>query len=71
MPVIAHRFTRRSTEPEGDMSTGALMKAFRWVDPVRVAQIRFREWTRHGRIREAAYAGLRIDKAAKDVHREA
>lgn len=35
-----------------------------------VAQVRFVEWTSEGRLRHAAYLGLRSDKDAKDVTRE-
>ena len=46
------------------------MKTIQWVKPVLVAQIRFVEWTAEGRLRHAAFLGLRQDKAAKDVGRE-
>jgi bifunctional non-homologous end joining protein LigD len=36
-----------------------------------VAQIRFTEWTADNRLRHAAFLGLRLDKAASEVHREA
>lgn len=41
-----------------------------WVKPKLVVQIRFVEWTAEGRLRHAAYLGLRSDKNAKDVRRE-
>jgi bifunctional non-homologous end joining protein LigD len=41
-----------------------------WVRPELVAQIRFVEWTAEGRLRHAAFLGLREDKPAKDVCRE-
>jgi bifunctional non-homologous end joining protein LigD len=43
----------------------------RWVRPTCVAQIRFVEWTAEGRLRLAKFLGLRTDKDARDVHREA
>jgi bifunctional non-homologous end joining protein LigD len=52
------------------MSTGSLMRAIQWVKPELVAQIRFVEWTGEGRLRHAAFLGLRQDKSAKDVVRE-
>jgi bifunctional non-homologous end joining protein LigD len=46
------------------------MRAFVWTRPELVAQIRFVEWTAEGRLRHAAYLGLRSDKPASEVHRE-
>lgn len=42
----------------------------RWVRPELVAQIRFTEWTRDGKLRHPRYQGLRTDKDAADVVRE-
>jgi bifunctional non-homologous end joining protein LigD len=42
-----------------------------WVEPELVAQIGFTEWTGAGRLRHPRYLGLREDKAARDVVREA
>jgi bifunctional non-homologous end joining protein LigD len=42
-----------------------------WVEPELVAQIGFTEWTGAGRLRHPRYLGLRTDKAARDVVREA
>jgi bifunctional non-homologous end joining protein LigD len=42
-----------------------------WVEPQLVAQIGFTEWTAHGRLRHPRYLGLRDDKAASEVVREA
>ena len=38
-----------------------------WVRPQLVAQVHFAEWTRDAHLRQPAYLGLRVDKAAKDV----
>lgn len=46
------------------------MRQFIWTKPELVAQIRFTEWTSEGRLRHAAYLGLRDDKAARAVGRE-
>jgi bifunctional non-homologous end joining protein LigD len=51
--------------------TAEEMKQMRWVRPTCVAQIRFVEWTAEGRLRLAKFLGLRTDKDARDVHREA
>jgi DNA ligase D-like protein (predicted ligase) len=42
-----------------------------WVRPELVAQVGFSEWTRDGRLRHPRFLGLRDDKAAGDVVREA
>lgn len=43
----------------------------RWVRPELVAQIGFTEWTRTNRLRHPRFEGLRDDKRAADVVREA
>lgn len=50
--------------------TAEEMRMFSWTMPELVAQIRFVEWTAEGRLRHAAFLGLRTDKAATDVRRE-
>ena len=46
-------------------------KCGRYVTPPElVAQIRFVEWTAEGRLRHAAFLGLRSDKSAREVRRE-
>ena len=42
-----------------------------WVEPELVAQVGFTEWTGAGRLRHPRFLGLRTDKAARDVVREA
>jgi len=51
--------------------TADQMHEMSWIKPEVVAQIRFAEWTAEGRLRHAAYLGLRFDKVASDVRREA
>jgi DNA ligase D-like protein (predicted ligase) len=51
--------------------TAEQMKEMRWLRPRLVAQIRFVEWTGDGHLRHAAFLGLRSDKAAKAIRREA
>lgn len=41
-----------------------------WVSPKLVAEFRFAEWTKSGRLRAPRYKGLRDDKSAKEVVRE-
>jgi bifunctional non-homologous end joining protein LigD len=42
-----------------------------WVEPELVAQLGFSEWTTAGRLRHPRYQGLRFDKPAREVVREA
>jgi bifunctional non-homologous end joining protein LigD len=42
----------------------------RWVEPELVAEVRFAEWTRSGKVRHASFVGLRDDKPASSVVRE-
>ncbi len=41
-----------------------------WVKPLLVADFKFAQWTRGGKLRVGRYKGLRDDKKAKDVVRE-
>ena len=50
--------------------TADQMQGMVWTRPKLVVQIRFVEWTAEGRLRHAAFLGVRADKAARDVHRE-
>lgn len=54
----------------GSGVTAAEMKRCRWVTPRLVAQIKFAEWTRDGKLRQPVFLGLRQDKDAADVVRE-
>jgi bifunctional non-homologous end joining protein LigD len=47
----------------------ALIRA-NWAEPELVVQVRFREWTNAGRLRQPTFAGIRDDRRAKDVLRE-
>jgi len=51
--------------------TAGEMREMQWVRPELAAQIRFVEWTAEGRLRHAAFLGLRSDKSAGEVRREA
>jgi bifunctional non-homologous end joining protein LigD len=47
------------------------MREFHWVKPELVVQVRFVEWTADQRLRHAAFVGVRTDRQARDVRREA
>jgi bifunctional non-homologous end joining protein LigD len=47
------------------------MRKVTWATPTLVAQVKFSEWTEDGLLRQPAFLGLRKDKSAKDVVREA
>jgi len=50
--------------------TPSMMKKIRWINPKFVAEIKFAEWTRDGKLRAPVYMGLREDKSAGEVVRE-
>jgi bifunctional non-homologous end joining protein LigD len=51
--------------------TGRAMGRVHWVRPELVAQVAFSEWTSDGKLRHPSFQGLREDKKAEDVVREA
>jgi bifunctional non-homologous end joining protein LigD len=51
--------------------TPSMMRKIHWVNPVFVAQIKFAEWTRDGKLRQPVFLGLREDKNSSSVVREA
>lgn len=55
----------------GQGMTPAVMRTVGWLKPTLVAQIEFAEWTREGMLRHPVFLGLRQDKPAEDVRREA
>jgi len=55
----------------GEGVTPEQMKTLTWTKPKLVAQVSFAEWTTIGNLRHATFLGLRHDKSAKDVVREA
>ncbi len=46
-------------------------KSRHFVEPTQVAEVEFSDWTPDSQIRHAVYLGLRIDKEARSVKREA
>ena len=55
----------------GEGVTTEEMETLRWVKPTQVVEVSFTEWTRDGNLRHAAFVGIRTDKAARDVRRDA
>jgi DNA ligase D-like protein (predicted ligase) len=51
--------------------TADQMSEMTWVKPKAIAQIRFVEWTNDGHLRHAAFLGIRSDKRASEIRREA
>jgi len=49
---------------------GVDARGVHWVKPRLVAEVSFAEWTNEGLLRQAAFQGLREDKAAKSVSKE-
>ena len=51
--------------------TPSMMKEIHWINPKFVAEIKFAEWTRDGKLRAPVFMGLREDKKSGEVIREA
>jgi len=50
--------------------TPSIMKKMQWVNPKFIAEIKFSEWTRDGKLRQPVFLGLREDKDRRKVVRE-
>jgi bifunctional non-homologous end joining protein LigD len=50
--------------------TPSMMKKMHWVNPTFVAEIKFAEWTRDGKLRQPVFLGLREDKNPREITRE-
>lgn len=64
------RTLRRPDSPFAD-SANIRERTAQWVEPELVAQLGFSEWTTAGRLRHPRFLGLRDDKPARQVVREA
>jgi bifunctional non-homologous end joining protein LigD len=51
--------------------TPSMMKKMHWINPKFVAEIKFAEWTRDGKLRAPVFLGLREDKKPTEIVREA
>jgi len=60
---------KREASPFGSVPA-EMRRGVSWVKPDLVAQVRFSTWTADNLVRQAAFLGLREDKAAKEVRRE-
>ena len=54
----------------GQGLTFADMEKCRWLQPTKVAEIEFTEWTPGDRLRGASFVGLRSDKNPRKVVKE-
>jgi bifunctional non-homologous end joining protein LigD len=61
---------RRDTSPFAGPLAPEDARFAHWVEPVLIAEVEFRGWTKSGRLRGPAYKGLRDDKDPADVVRE-
>ncbi len=60
----------RKDSPYAGEQVAAAGRGVHWVEPKRVAEIGFTEWTGAGRLRHPRFLGLRHDKNANEVVRE-
>lgn len=50
--------------------TPSMMKKMHWVNPEFVAQIKFAEWTRDGKLRQPVFLGMREDKDPRSITKQ-
>jgi bifunctional non-homologous end joining protein LigD len=72
LQLLAGKFAplRRTTSPFGSTIPPEEARSAQWVEPEVVIDIAFASWTKSGRLRAAAYKGLREDIDPADVVRE-
>ncbi len=61
----------RKTPPFAEKVPADAARGVLWVKPELVAEVEFRAWTADGILRHAAFRGLREDKPAREITREA
>lgn len=61
----------KSTGRYGKGISPAQMKQCTWLQPELVCEVKFTEWTRDGKLRQPVFRGLREDRPASSVSREA
>jgi bifunctional non-homologous end joining protein LigD len=60
-----------ATSPfDADLPATVRRSGVTWVRPALVGEVRFREWTADGQLRQPVWRGLRRDKVPRDVRRE-
>jgi ATP-dependent DNA ligase len=76
--VAAHGSARRKTSPlsappprSTRFGSPLVLSRVHWVEPKLVAEITYLTWTADNLLRHTVYVGLREDKPAMDVRREA
>jgi bifunctional non-homologous end joining protein LigD len=62
------RRIERRTSPFADLPR--TNETVHWVRPMTVVEIKFAEWTADGKLRQPIFLGERVDKRARDVHKE-
>lgn len=62
---------RTPESPFADRITADEARRVRYVRPELVAEVEFRAWTGDGHLRHASFRGLREDKSAREIEREA
>jgi len=72
LATLARQLRARDTDasPLG-RSAAKVPRGVHWVKPDLIAEVAFGEWTASGHIRHASFRGLRGDKPAKAIEREA
>ena len=70
LKAIHARLSKLSPAPKPVSGKIPNERATTWVRPRLVAEIKFTEWTRDGRMRHPVFLGLRTDKSASKVVRE-
>ena len=68
---VTKRLEALATKTRPFAATTGIDRKAHWVEPTLLAEVSFGEWTGDGRIRHAVFHGLRSDKPAKAIVREA